>query len=205
MKFEKLSDTKLKITMSYEELPNAKDLNELMHNTDTAQITFLNLLEKADKAVGFNTKDFKIKIDAQSLYNGELVFIITKLVKLKKSKYSVKPKIIPKEKSEESIYSIYKFDSFDDFCSFCVYLNKNKINYLNRLCQECLLFKYKNNFYLSLKHINSNYSKLATFYSSITEFSKYYTSKELFYFTLNEHGIIYIQDNALINGQKYFA
>ena len=205
MKFEKLSDTKLKITMSYEELPNAKDLDELMHNTDTAQGTFFKLLEKADEAVGFDTKDFKIKIDAQALYNGELIFIVTKLLKLNKKSKSVKPKRIPKENNEESTYSVYKFDTFEDFCSFCSYVNENKINYLNRLCKECILYKYKNNFYLSLKQINPNYPKLPSFYSSITEFSKYYTSKDLFIYTLNEHGELYMQNNALIKGQKYFA
>ena len=174
--------------MSYEELPNAKDLDELMHNTDTAQGTFFKLLEKADEAVGFDTKDFKIKIDAQALYNGELIFIVTKLLKLNKKSKSVKPKRIPKENNEESTY-----------------VNENKINYLNRLCKECILYKYKNKYYLSLKYINPNYPKLATCYSSITEFSKYYTSKDLFISTLNEHGELYIQNKAIINGQKYFA
>lgn len=40
MKFEKINENKLKITLSYNELPNAHDLDTLMTNTNTAQETF---------------------------------------------------------------------------------------------------------------------------------------------------------------------
>lgn len=205
MKFEKINNKKLKITLSYNELPSDNDLDKLMSDTDAAQETFFKLLDEANKEVGFDTKDYKIKIDAKSLYNGDLIFTVTKLVKLKKTSVSVKPKKVIKTESKTQTYSIYKFDNFDDFCSFCTYLKTNKIKYLNRLAKSCILYKYNDAYYLSLKQINENFQNLHSFYSSITEFSKYYSSKDLFISTLNEYGTVYLDNNALILGQKYFA
>lgn len=205
MKFEKINNKKLKITLSYNELPSDNDLDKLMSDTDAAQETFFKLLDEANKEVGFDTKDYKIKIDAKSLYNGDLIFTVTKLVKLKKTNVSVKPKKVIKTESQTQTYSIYKFDNFDDFCSFCTYLKTNKLKYLNRLAKSCILYKYNDAYYLSLKQINENFQNLHSFYSSIIEFSKYYSSKDLFISTLNEYGTVYLDNNALILGQKYFA
>lgn len=205
MKFEKINNKKLKITLSYNELPSDNDLDKLMSDTVAAQETFFKLLDEANKEVGFDTKDYKIKIDAKSLYNGDLIFTVTKLVKLKKTSVSVKPKKVIKTESQTQTYSIYKFDNFDDFCSFCTYLKTNKIKYLNRLAKSCILYKYNDAYYLSLKQINESFQNLHSFYSSITEFSKYYSSKDLFISTLNEYGTVYLDNNALILGQKYFA
>lgn len=204
MKFEKINDNKLKITLSVDELPNSQNLDDFMNNSDNAKNSFLNILNEAKNAVGFNTQDYKIKIEAKSIENDGYVFLITRLVKLKNGNVLVKPRKIFKHSPFYSDYSIYKFSSFDDFCNFSSYLKENKINYLNNLCKSCTLYGYGSHYYLVLEKINENYKKLPLFYSSITEFSTFFSSKEMFYSSLKEHGKIILESNALVLCQKYF-
>ena len=204
MKFEKINENKLKIVLSNNELPHSSTLDEFMTDSDSAKNSFIHLLDEAKDAVGFNSKDYKIKIDAKAMANGDYVFIITKLVKLRRGNIVVTPRKVIKKYNSNSIYSIYQFNSFDDFCDCCSYLKTHKINYLNNLCKSCVLYEYGNYYYLSLKYINHNYKKLPMFYSTITEFSKYFSSKPMFIATLKEHGRIFINNNALLTCQKYF-
>ena len=204
MKFEKINENKLKIILSNNELPNSTNLDELMNHSDNAKNSFLHLLNEAKEAVGFNAQDYKIKIDAKSLNNGDYIFIITKLVKIKSGNIVVKPKKVIKSASTSSAYSIYQFSSFDNFEEFCRFLKINKIGYINNLSKSCILYKYGNYYYLSLYKVNSNYKKLALFYSSITEFSRFFSSKEVFVSALEEHGSVVIDNNAILLCQKYF-
>lgn len=204
MKFERINENKLMITLSTDELPNSKNLDDFMKNSDKAKNSFLNILDEAKNAVGFNTQDYKIKIEAKSVENGGYSFLITRLVKLKNGNILVKPKKIIKRYLNSSVYSIYQFTNFDDFINFCFYLKANKINYLNNLSKSCILFEYGSYYYLVFLQINENYKKLSLFYSSITEFSTFFSSKEIFYSTLKEHGKIILNNNALLLCQKYY-
>lgn len=204
MRFEKINENKLKITLSNDELPISNNLDSFMTDTSDAREAFLNMLDKAEEAVGFNTKDYKIKIQAKALHNGDFVFIVTKLVQMNNKHIVVRPKKILKASSQNSLYTIYRFESFDDFCSFCEFLKSNKINYLKSLSKSCKLYKYSNYFYLCFERINENYRKISMFYSSITEFSKFFSTKDLFASTLKEHGELLIDDNAIITCQSYF-
>ena len=204
MKFEKIGENKLKITLSNDELPSSQNLDEFMKDSDKAKSSFLHLLDEAREAVGFNTQDYKIKIEAKLLNNGDYIFLITRLVKLRSGNIAVKPKRVIKNNKKTYVYSIYQFNSFDDFCNFCSYLKLQKINYLNNLCKSCVLYKYGNFYYLVFTSINKNYKKLPMFLTSITEFSKYFSSKKVFNSTLKEHGELVIDNNALMLCQKYF-
>ena len=63
MRFEKINENKLKITLSNDELPISNNLDSFMTDTSDAREAFLNMLDKAEEAVGFNTKDYKIVVD----------------------------------------------------------------------------------------------------------------------------------------------
>ncbi len=205
MKFEKLSENTLKITLYCDELPIENDLDKFMSNSSKARDAFLGLLEKAEQEVGFSTKDCKIKIDAQALYNGNCVLTVTKLIKLKRTTNTVRPKKIMKNTVDKSDYSAYEFATFDDFCNFCQFLKTNKINNIRYLAKEVKLYKFRNSYFLVFYCFNSNYKKLPSFYSTITEFSKFYSSKELFYATLSERGNIIMDTNAIVTCQKHFS
>ena len=168
MKFQKLSENKLKIILSNDELPNSNNFDNFISNSSDAKNTFLEILEKAYDEVGFNTRDYKIKIDALALKNGNFVFTVTKLVKMKEKIKTAKPKKVLK--NNQSNFAIYKFDSFDDFCNFCIFIRKSNLYNLNKLAQKIELYLYNYNYYLSVYKINENYIDIGKFYSSITEF-----------------------------------
>ena len=190
MKFQKLSENKLKIILSYDELPNSQNFDDFVSDSSDARHTFLEILEKAYDEVGFNTRDYKIKIDALALKNGKFVFTVTKLVKMKKNIKSAKPKKIVREFN--SNYAIYKFEDFEDFCNFCEFAKKIE------------LYLYHNNYYLSVYKINEKFNNIGKFYSSITEFCKFYSSKDLFICLLKEKGKLVIKNNAIEICQNNF-
>lgn len=195
MRFQKLNENKLKIFLSYDELPNNENLDGFIANSNEARHTFLDILEKAYDEVGFNTRDYKIKIDAVALRNGDFVFTVTKLIKLANNRKVAKPRRIPKVENLD--YAIYKFEKLDDFCNFCDYLKKINLTNIKSLAQKVELYLYNDCYYLSITNINQDYDNLPKFYCSITEFCKYFSSKDLFVSVLKEKGTMIIKNNAI--------
>lgn len=204
MKFEKLSENKLKITLKSSELPNIDsdkvyfqdgDLDSFMANSDNARRSFIYLLDLANKEVGFDASNFKIKIEAKSLYNGNYTFLVTKLVNLKddavkpkkKKISSVKPRkvILPKEK-EYVDYTIYRFDKLDDFYYFRTFVENHEID-IDKISTRMQLYEYNNSYFLSIENIDSDYVKAPLFISEITEFSEFYSGSLVFEKVLSEH------------------
>ena len=200
MKFQKLSENKLKIILSNDELPNSKSFDEFVSDSSDARHTFLEILDRAYDEVGFNTRDYKIKIDASALKNGNFVFTVTRLVKMKKNIKSAKPKRIIKD--YDSNYAIYKFEDFEDFCNFCEFAKKVNLYNLNDLAKKIELYLYNNNYYLSIYKINEDFYNIGKFYSLITEFCRFYSSKDLFICLLKEKGNLIIKHNAIEICQK---
>lgn len=121
-----------------------------------------------------------------------------------KANVKVRPKLIAKPR--KIIYSVYKFTDFDDFINFCAFMKSSnkKIN-IKKISNECLLFKYSNKYYLTLKNINETYSKIGLFYTGITEFSKFCFNSDSLFPVLNEYGTLLMQNNALANTIKSFC
>ena len=202
MRFQKLSENKLKIILSNDELPNSKNFDAFVSDSSDAKNTFLEILEKAYNEVGFNTRDYKIKIDALALKNGNFVFTVTRLVKMKKNIKSAKPKKVLKQYN--SNYAIYKFEDFEDFCNFCEFAKKINLYDLDNLAKKIELYLYNNKYYLSMYKINENFFNIGKFYSSITEFCRFYSSKDLFLCLLKEKGNLIIKHNAIEMCQNHF-
>ena len=195
MRFQKLSENKLKIFLSYDELPNNENLDNFISNSNDARHTFLDILDKAYDEVGFNTRDYKIKIDAVALRNGDFVFTVTKLIKLGNHRKVAKPHKI--SKADNLNLAIYKFEKLDDFCTFCEYIKRINLTNINLLAKKVELYLYNECYYLSITNINQNFEHLAKFYCSITEFCKYFSSKDLFVSVLKEKGKMIIRNNAI--------
>ena len=204
MKFEKLSEDKLKITLKSSELRNLgadkvqfedKDLDTFMADSDKARKSFIYLLDIANKRVGFDASNFKIKIEAKSLYDGNYSFLVTKLVNLKdkavkpkkKKTIAVKPKkvVTPEEKGYVD-YTIYKFDKLDDFYYFRTFVENHEID-VDKISTRMQLYEYNNIYFLSIENIDSDYVKAPLFISEITEFSEFYSGSLMFEKVLKEH------------------
>lgn len=121
MKFEKLNDDKIRITLNSQDLIERKiDFHSFMSNSLNSQDLFLEILEEAEKKVGFITKDYKVRIEALAMNDGDFIFTVTRLTPNKEKDPSKLNKLKVKRKNINQTNStlIYQFNSFDDFCNF---------------------------------------------------------------------------------------
>lgn len=79
MKFEKLNEDKIRITLSSQDLVEKDiDFHSFMSNSIKSQDLFLDILEEAEKKVGFVTKDYKVRIEALAMNDGDFIFTVTR-------------------------------------------------------------------------------------------------------------------------------
>ncbi len=212
MKIEKLNENKIRITLNLDDLNERNiDLHSFMSNSIESQNIFLDMLDKADEEVGFNTDDCRIMIEALALKDGHFVLTITKFEQYEdeKSPSTAKKRSLHIKRKSPTVNfdkTIYSFESFDAFCDFCTFLRGNiKDDELNRLAKSIDLYEYNSNFYLIFSDINvkSNYLKFIC--SSITEFAHFVNSSELFERKVKEYGKLVIKSNALMTCMEYFV
>ncbi len=177
-----------------------------MSNSLETQDIFLDILEKAEKEVGFITKNHKVRIEAFAMNNEDFIFTVTKLSdKNDKEIYKQTKLKFKRKKTENSIFqSVYKFACFDDFLSFTASLKNSDIKNIATFSKSVILYTYKNNYYLVLNNINEQYKYNKKIFTLLTEFSSYINNSELFASKLAECGKIYFKNNAIKTCQKYF-
>ena len=210
MKFEKLSENKIRITLDLNDLKE-KDISfhDFMASPIESQDLFLDILEEVNEKFGFSTKNYKVKIEALAMIDGDFVVNITRLLdsenenpvhSFSKKKVKVKRKSI----NTNSNQLIYKFDSFDDYCYFIQFLSKSELSNSYLIAKQIVIYVYKNEYYIIFNNINENYKYIAKFYSAITEFGTYINNSNLFYSKLKEFGKIAFKNNALKTSLNYF-
>ena len=203
MKFEKISEYKLKITLSNDELPNSDgDLDSFMSDPSVARKSFLDILDRAEDEVGFFVGDYKVRIDAKSQYNGECIFTITKLLPKKKPLKKARPQKVSINRDENCI--IYLFDNIENVFNFCTFLKKQKVTHIKDFCKCAELYMLNNKYYLIFDQINNEYKYVAKIYSCMTEFGNYFSSNESTIWMLKERGTLIIKNNAIQICQKNF-
>ena len=80
MKFEKITDSKIKIIFSLEDMnSNNISAKSFLSNSSVSQKILQNILKEAEKQVGFQTDDSKLLVEAIMSTGGGLIFTITKL------------------------------------------------------------------------------------------------------------------------------
>lgn len=203
MKFEKLSEYKLKITLSNDELPNSNgDLDSFMSNPNKARQSFLDILNKAENEVGFHIGNNKVRIDAKYQYNGNFVFTVTKLIPKKKIPKKAKPQKVSTNRKQNCL--IYSFDDIENFFNLCNFLKVQKINCLKNFSKITELYKLDDKYYLIFNEINNEYKYIGKIYSCITEFGNFFSMQELMTSMLKERGTLIIKNNAIQICQKNF-
>ena len=210
MKFEKLGENKIKITLSIEDLEE-KDISfhDFMSNSIETQDLFLDMLAEAEEKIGFKTRNCKIKIEALAMTEDDFVLTVTRILPDSSKKYLYisrpkKPKIRRKVNKISTSCLVYKFNSFDDYCNFIECLIHNKLSDANKVAEKIYVYLYNTSYYLVLLKLNTEYKKLSTFYTTITEFGTYVTNSDLVLSRLNESGMLFIKSNALKKGFSYF-
>ena len=80
MKIEKLTENKIRITLNIEDLAEKNiDFHEFMSNPIDSQALFLDMLEQAEKEVGFVTRDCKIMLEALVTSTGTFILTVTRV------------------------------------------------------------------------------------------------------------------------------
>lgn len=130
MKFEKITDNKIKIFFSTDDF-NSKNISPkvLFSNNYIIQNLLNTFLEKAKDELNFKVNDEQLLLEAISCTDG-FVFTITK--------------ILPYLFEYNSMTNIYKFENFENFVCFCTYIKNMKINFNTNFS----LYFYNNNYYL---------------------------------------------------------
>lgn len=208
MKFEKLNEDKIRITLDIKELQD-KDIDYqsfMSYSTDTQKL-FLDMLDEAEEKIGFKTKDYKIMIEALATVDGEFILTVTRVLPNTYDDNLKKKNIHFKRKNERLTTSsaIYSFNTFDDFSDFCSYLTSNSLLKLDKIAKNFTLYTYKNKYYLLISNIDLNFTNLKTFYYTISEFGHFVSNPEVFKNLLFEHGTLIIKKNAIKNTLKYFS
>lgn len=203
MKFEKLNENKIRITLTMNDLADKNiGLHDFMSNSIKSQDLFLDMLDEAEKKVGFESRNCKIKIEALAMTENDFILTITKVSPpLNKKQPPVDSKVRPQVRRKSNVFKsnhlLYKFITFDDYCDFMEFLLSNNLNDSFKIADKITLYTYNKNYYLDLYNINAKYKKLSIFITTITEFSSYILNPDLFICKLNEIGTIFIKNNAL--------
>ena len=194
----------------FEENKRLKEFEKLNTNakTKTKANVKSNTKTNANKKAKANKTNANVKANTNTKTNANKKInsnnANVELNEKAKANVKVRPKLISKPR--KIIYSVYKFTDFDDFINFCAFMkSSNKRINIKKISSECLLFKYSNNYYLTLKNINETYSKIGLFYTGITEFSKFCFNSDSLFPVLNEYGTLFIPNNALANTIKSFC
>lgn len=75
MRIEKITENKIRIILNIQDLKeNNIDLHSFMSNSIESQDLFYDMLDKAEKEIGFKTKDYKLMIEALAVPERKFYF-----------------------------------------------------------------------------------------------------------------------------------
>lgn len=203
MKIEKLTENKIRIVVNLEELENNNlNLNDFVENNVESQKFFLDILNRAEKEVGFYTKNCKLLIETYSSLDEVFVFTITKFSGFKHNKKNIKLK---NSKNIAVLKNpIYRFSSFDEFCEVCEVLQKSGVSF-NGIAKKISLYLYNGTYYLAFFDLNLACRDLKKLLSILSEYASVVGRHLNFEAKLFEYGKPIIKQNAFKTGVKYFA
>ena len=187
MKFEKITDQKIKITLSLYDLEsNNISINTIFSNSHHSERLLQILLDMAQKEIGFNTDDSKLLVETIFSSDKTCIFTITKLVDkdlLLKNNFDC---------------FIFEFDSFENFINLCHFIkNMNNLE-LTTFSNNFSLTLYNNIYYLQAINIHSFYTLLDYMKIIFSEFGKNVSNNFNITGILNEYGQKIYKNNAFL-------
>ena len=199
MRFEKLSNDKIRIILDLQDLEdNDIDYQSFMSNSSDSQKLFMEILDEAEEEIGFITKDYKLMIEALATIDGDFIITVTRSlpdfdIASVYKKRTIKAKRKSNKLTTDTI--IYEFNNFDDIFDFVLLLKNLNISGLNAFTKDFALYTYKNNYYLVMDNIDKNFDAIKTFLCALTEFGKSINNSNLFKSRLNEYGTLLVKNN----------
>ena len=194
MKFEKLTDTKIKIILSVKDLETSNiSVENILSNSADSQKLLENIIIRAEKELGFKPEDSKLLIEAVAPSNEECIFIITKLLD---DKVCCSPQNNP---------FVFKFDSFDDFINLCTFLNNFHYLCLKEVSKNFSLIYYNNTYYLRYTPIGNSCIVVDYIRTLFAEFGQDISNSTGIDWILNEFGKIVFAKNAILKCINSFS
>lgn len=201
MQIEKLNENKIRITLNLEDLKEKNvDLHSFMSSSIESQNLFYDMLDKAEREIGFKTKDYKLMIEALAAPEGNFILTVTRFLPEKEENKKLKVK--RKNICPEDNLSIYMFNTFDDYLEFCNYIQRYLNSSTYTQLEQTSLYQYNSKYYLRINNICLGNFK--SIHCSIIEFATYITNSSLFERKLIEYGKVIFKTNAINECIKAF-
>ena len=193
MRFEKLTDKKIKITLSLEDMElNNVSLENIFSNSVSSQKLLQYMITKAEKEVGFSPGDSKLLVEAIMSSDRECTFTITKIID---------------ENDDLNITSnsfIFKFDCLEDFISLCSFIKNMSSFNLSEFSEYFSLFLYNDTYYLYFVDsitFSTSFDYMKTIF---LEFGKDVSCSIGLDGILNEYGKVIFKNNAIVQCLEHF-
>jgi len=208
MKIEKISDNKIKVTLSTSDLHERNlDFSALTYNSPQAQVLFWDMLHQAEAEFGFSAADAQLFIEATPGSGDNLVITLTKVEedgdfesiqkyirnRFKRSELKTKKK----SKKVSSGILLYSFDEFEDLCKVVGSISESYSG-------DSTLYKYEDSYYLLMTNTAIANTKPDYFDSLMSEYATKINNSSFVDGFLNEYGTKMIEYNAIEVINDYF-
>ncbi len=190
MKFEKVDENKVKITLSLEELKMRNiTINDIETDNNVAKNLFTSLIEESNLEEDFQLEDSQLYIEAIADSNENFILTITKIDDLPDiNKYSKsQSKVLYKIDSQ-----LYEFTSLDIILEFCQIAKKE-----NLFFGKNSLYKFNDKYYLLFSETAVKNKKFIKTYVIMSEYCTRYFSDDLYYTAIIEKSQTLINNRAM--------
>lgn len=205
MQFEKINEDKIRIIFNLNDLKEKNvDYHDFMANSIATQKVFLDMLNQAEKEIGFITTNYQLIIEALASSDGSFILTVTRSKEEKEKviknikKLKAKPKLLPLNEPLPTL--IYKFNTFDDFYDLCYLIKDEHLNKLSKTFNKAILYSYNNDVYLLLKTSPKADIKEVKYIISLVNESMadLMHASELFQYKLYEFGKVILKNNCFL-------
>lgn len=205
MQFEKINEDKIRIIFNLNDLKEKNvDYHDFMANSIATQKVFLDMLNQAEKEIGFITTNYQLIIEALASSDGSFILTVTRSKEEKEKviknikKLKAKPKLLPLNEPLPTL--IYKFNTFDDFYDLCYLIKDEHLNKLSKTFNKAILYSYNNDVYLLLKTSPKADIKEVKYIISLVNESMadLMHASELFQYKLYEFGKVFVKNNCFL-------
>ena len=186
MKFEKITDSKIKIIVSMQDMElNNISTENIFSNSTSSQKLLQSILNRAKQEIGFETGDSRLLVEAIMSSGVEYIFTITKL----------DDNQLYLEKNNNLF--IFKFIYFEDFLALCTFLKNFSFLCLKDISKNFSLIYYNNTYYLKFlktKEYSIAIDYIKNFFDEFGEDVSNSTNIDGF---LNEYGKVIFPKDAI--------
>lgn len=191
MKIEKLTDNKIKVTLTTTDLIKLNiDVEQLSPDSKELHSFLFNIMDTIREETGFNPYSGQIVVEAMPSRDGMSITVSRIQMKSKKisrdefnSATSVKAKI-----KKSSLMDIFYFDSFNDLCTALGEVSMNDL-------ADAILYQINNTYYFA---VNSDMEHIAC-RSVMSEFSEGHSVNTAPITYIKEHGKLIAKGLELVH------